>query len=67
MKEVRFRTSVALSAQIYQDQWSTSSEISAKARARRYAMLCAMKERDLAKPPRNTNYDGEISKRRDRS
>ena len=67
MKEERFRTSVAFSAQIYQDQWSTHSENIAKARARRYAMLCAMKERDLAKPPRNTNYDGEIAKRRDKS
>lgn len=67
MSEIRFRESVALSSQIFVSSWSTHDENFAKERARKFAMLMAMKERDSAKPRRSSRFDGEISKRRDRS
>ena len=63
----RFRQSVALSSQIWVDPWSTHSENISKTRAKNFAMLMRMKEQELAKPPRNTRFDGDIAKRRDRS
>lgn len=47
--------------------WRTHDEVQRAANARRY--FAKLREAELAsrKPQRNSNYDGEILKRRDRS
>jgi hypothetical protein len=47
--------------------WYNPHEREESLRKQRFAMLMQMREKDLAKPPRSSNYDGEISKRRDKS
>ncbi|MCA1800633.1 MAG: hypothetical protein LC687_06535 [Actinobacteria bacterium] len=66
-QNVRFRQTIALSAQIYDDKWSTHSENYSKMRARNFAIMMRMKEQEFVKPPRKQTYDGDIAKRRDRS
>lgn len=61
------RQSIALSAQIYVDPWSTREELDGRKKAQLYAIYMAKKARENVKPPRNTSFDGEISKRRDRT
>jgi hypothetical protein len=52
---------------MYNSKWYNPQEREESLRKQRFAMLMQMKERDARKPPRNTNCDGDIAKRRDHS
>ena len=51
----------------YRSPWRTSEELSRAKSARGYFAKLREEELAKAKPPRNTSWDGEISKRRDKS
>jgi hypothetical protein len=64
MSELRFRESVT-SMSNYRSPWRTTEELRRASQARGY--YARLNAENPQKPQRNTNFDGDIAKRRDRS
>jgi hypothetical protein len=52
---------------LYKSNWYNPSEKAEALARQRNAIRYAIREKELAKPQRSSNFDGEISKRRDKS
>ena len=67
MSDSIYSTQVRRSVGLPTSSWRTHDEVQRAAKARRYYAKLRQEELKNVKPQRNSNYDGEILKRRDRS